>query len=136
MNSLPPISRTKFFGFLATTLLIFAIAIEAASWLLLTAMDAKVHPRYNRVVSGYSVFSATPDFTFLTSKTDASQADVVTDDYGFIHDEPIAMAKPEGTVRIILNGGPASPLCTERQESSQTPSTATRTASRASSSRT
>jgi hypothetical protein len=107
MNSLPPISRTKFFGFLATTLLIFAIAIEAASWLLLTAMDAKVHPRYNRVVSGYSVFSAAPDFTFLTSKTDASQADVVTDDYGFIHDEPIAMAKPEGTVRIILNGGSA-----------------------------
>ena len=75
MSSPPPIPPAKFIGFLVAILLTFVIAIEAASWLLLTAMDAKVHARYNRVISGYSVFSATPNFTFLTSKTDASQVD-------------------------------------------------------------
>jgi hypothetical protein len=31
----------------------------------------------------------------------------VSDEYGFVHDEPIAITKPDGTVRIFLNGGSA-----------------------------
>jgi hypothetical protein len=107
MGSPAPISQTKFVGFLAAVLLTIAIAIEAVSWLLLTAIDSRTQGGYNRVVSGYSVFASRPNFSFLTNKTDASQEDAVSDEYGFVHDEPIAITKPDGTVRIFLNGGSA-----------------------------
>jgi hypothetical protein len=70
-------------------------------------LQTKLQSGHNRVVSGYSVFKTRPNFTFLTNKSDPSQPDVTTDDYGFIHDERIALSKPAGTVRIFLNGGSA-----------------------------
>lgn len=107
MSSRPPLSPAKIAGFSFFTLVAFALAFEIGSWGLLKAFDAKVHTRYNRVVSGYSVFHTTPNFTFLTNKVDPSQPDVVTDSRGFVHDTPVSEEKPDHTIRIFLNGGSA-----------------------------
>jgi hypothetical protein len=107
MSSRPSLSPERIALFSLFTLLVFALAVEFGSWALLTAVDAKVSVRFNRVTSGYSVFRTTPHFTFLTHKTDPSQPDVVTDSRGFVHDSPVAERKPENTIRIFLNGGSA-----------------------------
>ena len=107
MTSRAPLSPFKLLSFGITTIVLTLALIEFGSWLLLTGFDAKLHGGYNRVASGYSVFVTTPHFTFLTSKTEPSQVDVSTDEYGFVHDTPIALEKPDNTVRIFLNGGSA-----------------------------
>jgi hypothetical protein len=107
MSSNTSLSPGKFASFLLIAVVAFLLLIELACWIVLEAADAKILPRHNRVLSGYSVFTTTPNFRFLTSKTDPSQTDVASDDFGFVHDTPIAMEKPEGVVRIFLNGGSA-----------------------------
>ena len=107
MSSRPPLSPSKIAGFSLFTLVVFALLFELGSFVLLKAFDAKVHTRYNRVASGYSVFRTTPDFTFLTSKLDPSQPDVTTDARGFVHDTPVSEVKPPNTIRVFLNGGSA-----------------------------
>jgi hypothetical protein len=107
MSSRPPLGPAKIAGFSLFTLIVFALLFEAASWVLLTAFDAKLGPQHNRVTSGYSVFRTTPDFTFLTNKTDPAQPDVTTDSRGFVHDTPVDEVKPPNTIRIFLNGGSA-----------------------------
>ena len=100
-------SPAKIAAFSLFTLVTFALSLEFGSWVLLKAFDAKVGKYYNRVASGYSVFRTTPNFTFLTQKSDPSQPDVTTDSLGFVHDTPVAEEKPENTIRIFLNGGSA-----------------------------
>ncbi|MFT5443383.1 MAG: hypothetical protein ACI8W3_002432 [Myxococcota bacterium] len=107
MSSHPVLSPFKIASFSLLTLVLFLGAIELGSWAMLEAFDAKTSVRYNRVTSGYSVFRTTPDFTFLTNKTDPSQPDVRTDSRGFVHDTPVTEAKPDNTIRIFLNGGSA-----------------------------
>lgn len=107
MTARPPLSPIKVLAFILIPVVSLALLVELSSWLILVVTDAKVHTRYNRVVSGYSVFTTTPNFTFLTNKTDPSQEDVTTDDFGFVHDTPISIEKPANTIRIFLNGGSA-----------------------------
>jgi hypothetical protein len=107
MSSQPSLSWEKIAIFSLFTLVTFALAVEIGSWALLEVFDAKVHVRYNRVISGYSVFRTTPNFAFLTNKSDPSQPEVVTDSRGFVHDTAVAEQKPANTIRIFLNGGSA-----------------------------
>lgn len=112
MSSRPPKSPPKFSpakiaSFSLLAFVIFALTAELGSWILLKAFDAKVHVRYNRQSSGYSVFRTTPNFTFLTQTTDPSQPDVRTDEWGFVHDPAISERKPDNTIRVFLNGGSA-----------------------------
>ncbi len=107
MSSRAPLSPAKRIGFTLFAVLSFALFAEFGSWLLLVAFDAKVHTRYNRVTSGYSVFRTTPDFDFITNRSDPAQPAVSTDGNGFVHDAPLAEKKPDNTVRIFLNGGSA-----------------------------
>ena len=107
MSSRPSLSWEKIAIFSLFTLVAFALAVELGSWVLLEAFDAKTQVRYNRVTSGYSVFRTTPNFTFLTNKSDPSQPEVVTDLRGFVHDTAVAEKKPANTIRIFLNGGSA-----------------------------
>ncbi|MGY8802826.1 MAG: hypothetical protein ACKVK6_01170, partial [bacterium] len=107
MSSRPPLSPGRIVGFSLFTLVLFSVVVEFGSWGLLKAFDVKLNTRYNRIASGYSVFHTTPNFTFITNKTDASQADITTESRGFVHDTPLSEAKPEGTIRVFLNGGSA-----------------------------
>jgi len=107
MSSRAPVSPAKRIGFSLIALLLFAFVFELGSWVVLLAADAKLHARYNRVTSGYSVFRTTPDFSFITNRSEPEQPQVTTDSYGFVHDGELAESKPEGTVRIFLNGGSA-----------------------------
>ena len=107
MSSRPPLSPGRIVGFSLFTLVLFSVVFEFGSWGLLKAFDVELNTRYNRIASGYSVFHTTPNFTFITNKTDASQADITTESRGFVHDTPLSEAKTEGTIRVFLNGGSA-----------------------------
>lgn len=107
MSSRAPLTPAKRVGFSLIALLLFALLAELFSWALLLGAGAELNPRYNRVVSGYSVFRTTPNFSFITNRSEPGQPAVTTDENGFVHDAPIQEEKPSGTVRIFLNGGSA-----------------------------
>jgi hypothetical protein len=92
---------------LLAIVLLAALAIEGVSFLLLV-VKGKTGPEtywYNRTLSGYRVFKSTPDFTFRTIRDTPDDPLAVIDEHGFLSDGPVALAKPEGTIRIFLMGG-------------------------------
>jgi len=85
------------------------MVLEGISFLVLKKiyLNASATPVFNRELSGYTVFRNTPDFRYRTFKTDTGQADVRTDDYGFICNERPTIKKDTNTIRIFLMGGSA-----------------------------
>ena len=97
-----------------TTLVITVLAllalIEAASYVVVLVKghrDLRFQYRYNRILSGYTVFQNVPNHSFRTSaiKGDPTEPDPVLDEHGFLSDGPVSRAKPQGTLRIFLVGG-------------------------------
>lgn len=98
----------KFLYGLIAIAIAFAVA-EGISYLILK----KINPnganklRFNRELSGYTVFKNTPNFIYGTYKSDAKQPDIKTDVHGLICDEPLSEKKDSNEVRIFLMGGSA-----------------------------
>jgi hypothetical protein len=69
--------------------------------------DLRFQYRYNRVLSGYTVFQNVPFHSFRTSaiKSDPAEPDPVLDENGFLVDAPVTPQKPQGVFRIFLIGG-------------------------------
>jgi hypothetical protein len=100
-----------------TTIVLTVIAglalIEAASYVVIAIkghQDLRFQYRYNRILSGYTVFENVPNHSFRTSaiKTDPSEPAPVLDAHGFLCDAPVSRQKPPGTFRIVLLGGSAA----------------------------
>lgn len=91
---------------LTLALLVTAVAVEGASYLLLRLLNPNAGPlpRTNRQLSGYTVTRATPDFIHNTYAPDR-QPPITTDHFGFISDEEITLEKPPNTLRVFLLGG-------------------------------
>lgn len=95
---------------LAVTVLVVLALIEGASYLVILVKghrDLRFQYRYNRILSGYTVFQNVPNHSFRTSaiKSDPSEPDPVLDAHGFLSDGPVSREKPNGTFRIFLVGG-------------------------------
>jgi lysophospholipase L1-like esterase len=95
---------------LAITVLVLLALIEAASYVVILVkghQDLRFQYRYNRILSGYTVFQNVPNHSFRTSaiKGDPAEPDPVLDEHGFLSDGPVSRAKPKGTFRIFLVGG-------------------------------
>jgi lysophospholipase L1-like esterase len=69
--------------------------------------DLRFQYRYNRILSGYTVFQNVPFHSFRTSaiKSDPAEADPVLDENGFLADAPVTVQKSKGVFRIFLIGG-------------------------------
>jgi lysophospholipase L1-like esterase len=109
-----PLRRNRFARYPKTTLLLTVLAIlaliELASYLVIVAKghrDLRFQYRYNRILSGYTVFQNVPNHSFRTSaiKSNPSDPDPVLDEFGFLSDGPVSRRKPKGTFRIFLVGG-------------------------------
>jgi lysophospholipase L1-like esterase len=95
---------------LLVTVLVILALIEAASYAVILIKghrDLRFQYRYNRILSGYTVFQNVPNHSFRTSaiKGDPAEPDPVLDEHGFLSDGPVSRAKPKGTFRIFLVGG-------------------------------
>jgi lysophospholipase L1-like esterase len=95
---------------LAITVLVLLALIEAASYVVILVkghQNLRFQYRYNRILSGYTVFQNVPNHSFRTSaiKADPAEPDPVLDEHGFLSDGPVSRAKPKGTFRIFLVGG-------------------------------
>lgn len=76
--------------------------------LVLINPNASGTPKFNRTLSGYTVFRNTPNFVENATKENPGDKDLKTDRYGFICDEEITQHKDSGVVRIFLMGGSAA----------------------------
>jgi len=95
---------------LCVTVLVILALIELGSYLVILAKghrDLRFQYRYNRILSGYTVFQNVPHHSFRTSaiKSDPAEPDPVLDEHGFLSDGPVQREKPKGTFRIFLVGG-------------------------------
>jgi lysophospholipase L1-like esterase len=95
---------------LFVTVLVLLALIELASYVVILIKghrDLRFQYRYNRILSGYTVFQNVPNHSFRTSaiKGDPSEPDPVLDEHGFLSDGPVKREKPKGTFRIFLVGG-------------------------------
>lgn len=95
---------------LLATVVIVLVLIELASYVVIVAKghrDLRFQYRYNRILSGYTVFQNVPNHSFRTSaiKSDVNEPDPVLDGHGFLSDRPVKLDKPQGTFRIFLVGG-------------------------------
>src|SRR5918995_1166346 len=82
--------------------------IELSSFGILKIMKINTKSRpYNRTISGYYVFKNVPGYRHNTIKKDPNDADVVTDQYGFVSDVPLTFTKNKNAIRIFLMGGSA-----------------------------
>jgi lysophospholipase L1-like esterase len=109
-----PLRRNRFARYPKTTLcvtvVVILVLIELASYLVIVAKghrDLRFQYRYNRILSGYTVFQNVPNHSFRTSaiKSDPAEPDPVLDEHGFLSDGPVSREKPKGTFRIFLVGG-------------------------------
>ena len=109
-----PLRRNRFARYPKTTLCVTVVVIlaliELASYLVILAKghrDLRFQYRYNRILSGYTVFQNVPNHSFRTSaiKSIAADPDPVLDEHGFLSDGPVSREKPKGTFRIFLVGG-------------------------------
>src|SRR5580704_11337371 len=109
-----PLRRNRFARYPKTTLCVtvavILVLIELASYLVIVAKghrDLRFQYRYNRILSGYTVFQNVPNHSFRTSaiKGDPAEPDPVLDEHGFLSDGPVSRDKPAGTFRIFLVGG-------------------------------
>ncbi|HWB64473.1 MAG TPA: hypothetical protein VG603_13235 [Chitinophagales bacterium] len=95
-------------GFIIVYSVVIFFVLEGVSYLILQKLHLnKSRVRFNRELSGYTVFKNTPDFDYWTYKEGDSGTDVITDKYGFICDEPVSLNKDSNTLRIFLMGGSA-----------------------------
>jgi lysophospholipase L1-like esterase len=109
-----PLRQNRFARYPKTTLCVtvtvILVLIELASYLVIVAKghrDLRFQYRYNRILSGYTVFQNVPNHSFRTSaiKSDPAEPDPVLDEHGFLADGPVSREKPKGTFRIFLVGG-------------------------------
>jgi lysophospholipase L1-like esterase len=109
-----PLRRNRFARYPKTTLLVTVVVIlaliELASYVVIVAKghrDLRFQYRYNRILSGYTVFQNVPNHSFRTSAIKSSPADPdpVLDEFGFLSDGPVRREKLKGTFRIFLVGG-------------------------------
>ena len=109
-----PLARNRFARHPKTTIVvtiaIVLAAVELASYLVILAKrhgDLRFQYRYNRILSGYTVFQNVPRHSFRTSaiKTHPEEPDPVLDEQGFLSDAPVSLDKPAGLFRIFLVGG-------------------------------
>jgi len=113
-SSPSPLRRNRFARYPKTTLCATVIVllglIELSCYVVIRIkghQDLRFQYRYNRILSGYTVFQNVPLHSFRTSaiKSDPSEPDPILDEYGFLSDSPISRDKPKGTFRIFLVGG-------------------------------
>jgi lysophospholipase L1-like esterase len=109
-----PLRRNRFARYPKTTLCVTVLVIlalfELVSYVVILAKghrDLRFQYRYNRILSGYTVFQNVPHHSFRTSaiKSDPTEPDPVLDEHGFLSDGPVSREKPKGTFRIFLVGG-------------------------------
>ena len=109
-----PLARNRFARHPKTTIIvtiaIVLAAVELASYVVIRVKghgDLRFQYRYNRILSGYTVFQNVPHHSFRTSaiKTDPQEPDPVLDAQGFLSDAPVSRDKPAGLFRIFLVGG-------------------------------
>ena len=106
--------RNRFARYPKTTLTVTVLTVlallELASYIVIWAKghgDLRFQYRYNRMLSGYTVFQNVPNHSFRTSaiKSDPKEPDPVLDEHGFLSDGPVTREKPKGAFRIFLVGG-------------------------------
>jgi lysophospholipase L1-like esterase len=106
--------KNRFARYRKTTLFVTVVVIlgliELASYFVILAKghrELRFQYRYNRILSGYTVFQNVPNHSFRTSaiKANPSEPDPVLDEHGFLSDGPVSREKPQGTFRIFLVGG-------------------------------
>jgi lysophospholipase L1-like esterase len=95
---------------LCLTVVALLVLIELCSYAVILIMghrELRFQYRYNRILSGYTVFQNVPHHSFRTSaiKSDPSEPDPVLDEHGFLADAPVSLQKPAGVFRIFLIGG-------------------------------
>jgi lysophospholipase L1-like esterase len=91
-------------------LVVLLIILESICFLLIRSFfpDYQIYP-YNRIVSGSTIYYNSPGYVYKgsTIKNNESENDLIIDSNGFACNHPIAIEKPEGTIRIFLMGGSA-----------------------------
>ena len=112
--STEPLRRNRFARYPKTTLLVTVVVIlaliELASYVVIVAKghrDLRFQYRYNRILSGYTVFQNVPNHSFRTSAIKSSPADPIRSSTNSVFSRTglSATRNPQGTFRIFLVGG-------------------------------
>ena len=89
------------------------VVLELVCYLVIVAYGHQAQRstyRYNRIISGYTVFNNVPGFNVGSSTLRELPGDpeVVLAEFGFLSDAPILREKPPNLVRIFIMGGSAA----------------------------
>src|ERR1700733_11775837 len=98
-----PLRRNRFARHPKTTIAVtIVVLIESASYAVIFFVghgSLRFQYRYNRILSGYTVFQNPPGLSFhgKAIKSEKSEPDPVLDEHGFLSDRPVSRVKPPGT---------------------------------------
>ena len=111
MNTLSSFERfSKNFVLSLVLIILTLLVLEGLSFLILRlkGFDPRRY-EYGQILSGYYVFRNTPGAPFWGEvKERPTDPPTIINGDGFVSDNPIALVKPEGVIRIFIMGGSAA----------------------------
>lgn len=93
-------------SFMTTLVLGALLLLELVSYVIFQTKYAEL-PTYFQSLSGYRVFGNSSDYRLGQGIGAADGEIMFTDGRGLISEAPVTIAKPEGTIRVVLTGGSA-----------------------------